>query len=251
MKTYFNQDGIKSIKPRLILLALVLIVFVNILFQLIAAPIKSYHHWKGEEEVCRTTKETDSLTRLLTFKQALATASSTDSIYMVISVPDTLVSIYVKGVPIFNTKIISYSKSTFLSLVNTQIYSRQFAIPQKGILESSTIVKEPIKIKIAPKNAEEAALMATIPDSVTYEPAFISYKIQNGILIKLVPENQAWLAFKSNIADRISGWSKMLGAMVRLKIYDQTPEVSVTIDNNDLTSIYRALPHEPFIVVRF
>jgi hypothetical protein len=249
MKTYFNQDHIKSIKLWHILFTVAIVLFLFILFQLIAAPIKTYNNWEGKEQVYSTHKEIDSLRNLVTYKQALSIASSSDSIYMVISIPDSLLSIYVKGVEIFNTKILRHSQSTFLSYLNTQILMRQFSRPQKGTLINSTLVKEPIKIKMAPKNAEEAAKMATIPDSVSYEPAFISYKIQNGVLLKLSSENEFWLSFKIGLAYKWSKLSELTRAIFHAEITDYHPEINLMVDNIDLTSIFRALPDEPLIVI--
>jgi hypothetical protein len=249
MKTYFNQDLIKSINLWHVLFTVSIVLFLNILFQLIAAPIKTYNNWKGEEQVYSAHKKIDSLRNLVTYKQALSMASTSDSIYMVVSIPDSLLSIYVKGVEIFSTKIIKHSQSAFLSYLNTQILMRQFAQPQKGVLIKSTLVKEPIKIKMAPKNAEEAAKMAIIPDSVSYEPAFISYKTQNGVILKISYENGFWGSFKIGLANKWTKFSVLVRAIFHTEITDYQPEIDLVVDNIDLTSIYRALPGQPLIVI--
>ncbi len=250
MKTFLNY-----IKPRLIkyqkhILSLSIALCLMILFQLIAAPIKKYSNWKGEELTYVGGELNDSLKKLLAYKQALLKASKEDSIYMVISIPDSLVSIYIKGVNIFSTKVSKYDESAFLSGLNVQIYQKQFGDIQKAKLLKSTIIKEPIKVKMAPKNALEAAAMASIPDSLTFEPAFISYKLQNGTIVNLIAEDEYYLSVKIRFLNMIKEISSLANGFGHLKIKEFNPTISIKVDNVALSSIYRALPNEPYLIVR-
>ncbi|MFT4739549.1 MAG: hypothetical protein ACI9L9_000322 [Marivirga sp.] len=250
MKIFLNTIVFSAIKIWHAILAIGCTLVLCILFELIAAPIKTYHSWVGEELISAVSERTDSLARVLTYKQALLTASAEDSIYLVISLPDSSLLIYVKGVGIYSTKIIRQSKSTLLSLINSEVYKKQFASPLKANLLAATIEREPIKVKIAPKNAEEAAKMATIPDSVIFEPVFISYKTENGVLVNLSTEKEPWRSFKNYVADAGTTLRQLISAMLRLEIVAYEPEINLTVDNIELTSIYRALPLAPLILIQ-
>ena len=250
MKTFLNY-----IKPRLSkyqkhFLSLVVALLLIILFQLIVAPIKKYSNWKGEESTYVAGESIDSLQKLLAYKQALLKASKEDSIYLVISIPDSLVSIYIKGVNIFSTKVSKYDESAFLSGLNAPIYQKQFGDLQKAQLLKSTIIKEPIKVKMAPKNALEAATMASIPDSLSFEPAFISYELQNGTIVNLMAEDEYFLSVKIRFLNIIKGISSLANGSGHFRIEEFNPSVSIRVDNVDLSSIYRALPNEPYLIVR-
>jgi hypothetical protein len=237
-------------KYKSVIQGVVIGLFLIILFQLIASPIKKYKNWKGELLTYEAGKSLDSVQKLLAFKQALLDASNSDSIYMVISIPDSLLSIHIRGVSIFSTQISDYIQSIFLSELNSQIYQKQFGYAQKAILLHSSIVKEPIKVKIAPKDAMEAAAMATIPDSLTFEPAYINYELQNGTTIQLIAENDLWLSVKTGLLNSANFISDFLMSIARVKIKEYRPTVSIRVDNIDLSSIYRALPQQPYIVVK-
>lgn len=240
-----------SIKVWHVLLASSVVLFLGIMTQLIVAPIQTYLAWKAEASAYPQVEcTTDSLSHMLSYQQALLKASTEDSIYMVISMPDSSVTIYVKGVGIYSTKIIHQSQSSFFSRLHPTVYQKQFADPQLAHLLYASVEKEPVKVELAPKNADEAAKMATIPDSVVFEPAFIGYQLENGMMIQFSPENESWLSFRKSLRLSTANCLQLFRALFHFEIQDFHPEIQLTVQNVDLTAIYRAIPHQPTVIVR-
>ncbi|QSE96487.1 hypothetical protein [Fulvivirga lutea] len=239
-------------------LVLLAIVFVLVLVQLIAAPYKVNKRWQGvNSENYDYEHPQDSLVRHLAYLRALDIGSTQDSIYLIISLPDSSVSIAINGVKFYSTHIGEYDIDNFLTSISTSTVYNQFQRPLHSKEVAATIIKEPIKVKIAPKNAEEAAKMVTLPDSAIFENAIIHYATENGMLLTLESSNtEGWFIQSWNyLIDRLTSITattyRIMVGILHLEIYEYQPELTITIDNVALTSIYRALPKEPYIVVYY
>ncbi|MGD9900565.1 MAG: hypothetical protein AB7T22_15675 [Calditrichaceae bacterium] len=76
-----------------------------------------------------------------------------DSIYLVVNLRDSLAILEIKGVPLRESRIITYDKSTLLTARNR---FGKVSSPYTLQKDWATITKAPIKVKIAPKDTIEA-----------------------------------------------------------------------------------------------
>lgn len=257
MIPFLTQINLKREFLKKTLKAVLISAFVITAIQLFVAPHQINKKWKVDNGNFRYSQEQNLLIKQLAYYRAIETASKYDSIYLIISIPDSLVSIGINGVKFYGTKIQSYQMDKFLTGINSTTVLNQFQKPLKSKEIFSSIVKEPIKVKIAPKNAEEAARMMTLPDSVIFEHAELAYLTENGISLTLkAREDKSWLVNQwsnsiSQLSDILAKALNITLATGQFKIYDYQPEIQLTLDNIALTSIYRALPKEPMIVISY
>jgi hypothetical protein len=232
-------------------------IFLSLFLQILIAPSVVNREWKAQESDFNYNNVESSLIKQLTNTRSLEKTLENDSIYLVISLIDSSVAIGVKGVSFYTTKIHSYDIDPLLTSLHASVYLNQFQKPISFTEIYSSIIKEPIKVKIAPKNAEEAAKMVTLPDSMIFEPAHISYRAANGLNINLKGKVkhsllvQLYSSLKQRLSVSTSMTQEMLKASASLEPYQHQPKIDIILDNVDLTSIYRALSCTPKIVVQF
>lgn len=232
--------------------------FLIILTQLFTAPLRKNLSWAGDSNIQYSyNKFQDSLIRQLAYNRAVERSLATDSIYMVISIPDSTLSIGINGVKFYTTKIQNYELDRFLNNINATTVLRQFQQPLQSKESYSSIVKEPIKIKIAPKNEEEAAKMVTLPDTAVFIHAKVSYLLENDLQLTMEGSlKEGWFEIKWNslvdfLINTFSKGEKIALATAHFEIYNYQPTIHLTLDNIDLTSIYRALPERPAIIIYY
>lgn len=173
--------------------------------------------------------------------------SAHDSIGLVIHVPDSLIELQIKGVTIFRSKISKMEISNALYALSLPAYYKLFAVPLTIREQISSVVKEPIIVKKAPKDTIEAAQAEIIPDSIIHQSADLKFLVDGDILLQIThPE-------KEN--------NKFLLKMVNQTIYflrfalkfekpNYQPTIKLTIPNEDIIVIYRALPWNAHFAVK-
>ena len=181
------------------------------------------------------------------FKEAQLILSNQDSIGLIINFTNNTTSLMLKGVEIQSSKIIDYKKDKVFDGIDAPAFRKLFSKPLHNIHEFSTIVKEPIVIKKAPKDTIEAMKMATLPVSLPIEPAYVSYDLDRGFKLIMIqdsintPEEKLLeKRFKSDLSKQF--WGDILSNFSDLKKPKYTPTVIIKLSGRDVRSIYRALP---------
>jgi hypothetical protein len=203
-----------------------------------------YHH-----------KELDSLLRELAFKEALLKLSESDSIQLVVNLSDSTVGLSIKGVPIHETRISEFSKDRFLKKLPLILEIKLLSRPLPVFSQYATIVKEPVVVRHAPKDEEEAALNAWQPDSLVQNPAFAVFN--TGFDIQIIFEQDRnerfrdrWkkFAFYSHLRT-----GKVLASVKNFFLFSgqqYQPSITIEMPVDDLRAIYRALPESALIVLK-
>ena len=194
--------------------------------------------------------ELSSLLKERTYKQALIKLSENDSIQLIVNLQDSIVALSIKGVIIHETKVEHFDIDHFFERLPQMSYARLFSYPLSVNSQYATIVKEPIVVRNAPKDTLEAALNAYEPDTLMQKPAFLQLKAEYGIHVLFQQETNPTLNDKiSCLWFRI----KILGSevldLIVLKKPSYNSKIIIKIPNDELRSIYRALPTNTFLVL--
>ena len=199
--------------------------------------------------------EVSSLVKEKTYKEALLKLSENDSIQLVVNIPDSTLSLYIKGVRIHQSQISYYKREKlFKNLpIIEQVY--MFSRPIEIISEYSTFIKEPIFTREAPKDTIEAALNAWLPDTVIQDPAFIRLSAINKIDIILEQEESLThkeIFWKTRFMYKIKmiELKKTAHNFFTFKKPEYRPKIIIKIPADEIRSIYRALPINASIVLR-
>jgi hypothetical protein len=180
------------------------------------------------------------------FLEAQIELSNSDSIALVIDLSDSIAFLQIKGVTIYTAKISRYTYSSLLDDISVPVYYKIFGKPLVVQEQVSNIAKEPIVIKIAPKDTIEAAKAEIIPDSVVNQSTVLNFIINKDLLVVITnhEEEGSYLNQKLN-------WSyQFLKQLFELKKAVYQPTIKLIIPNDDIVVIYRALPWKARIAVK-
>ena len=239
---------ISSLVGFLLLLYLVLTVSAPIReFRKISDPVFSDSLYL--EQLSFQNPGFDSLLKEKAFIETQLIMAATDSIGLLISLRDSVASLTVKGVTIHSASIVRYRMDAILQKIDVPVYYKLFSQPQKVISERSTIVKEPIIIRHAPKDTIEAARMAYMPDTLEREPAFMSFLFDRNV--KLIIEQSERAGFNEKrtrmmffCAVFLVDFKNNIRQLIHFRLPHYTPVITIALEGDDVRTIYRALPSE-------
>jgi hypothetical protein len=187
-------------------------------------------------------------------KQAQITLAEQDSIGLVLNFKENKASLMLKGVEIHTSQIISYEKDRVFDGIQSPAYRKLFTDPIHNISEYSSVIKEPIVYKKAPKDTIEAMKMLTLPVAPDPEPAYVNFDLEYGIKLILVQnewiteaEKEVEKKYKSDIRKLLL--KNTLGAVLNFKETTYSPTITVVLTNKEVRAIYRALPVKASIVM--
>jgi len=193
--------------------------------------------------------------KIKAFKEALLTLSENDSIQLIINLSDSTVNLSIKGVVIHQTKIKEFKKDRFLQDLPFIQEINLLSKPIPVISLYATIVKEPIVIRQAPKDTLEAALNAWEPDTLIQNPAFICFSIQHNFRVileqdEIVGLNDKWKKFEFYKHLLYGKLQESLGNFIFFRKQEYQPTLCINMPVNDLRAVYRALPHNTYMVIK-
>ena len=188
------------------------------------------------------------------FLQSRLKLAQTDSIFLVVDLVDSTVSLEIKGVELRRCKILrSRLKAEGEYMGKIGILSDWLSAPFVLQQEHATIPKEPIRVKEAPKNADEANLMP--PEEVPVEEGVVNF----------------WLYFDRNLSlsvkeiqppsfgDRFRKVFNKVRERFQFELTDlglwlKTPQsqvrISLELSREDAKAVYRALPDQAGLALR-
>lgn len=189
-------------------------------------------------------------------KSALEVAKG-DSIYLALDLRDSTLALAIKGVPIRSCKLqafkichgIQYLKSSGLL---PYWLEPPFVLQQQW----ASITKIPIQIKKAPKDTTEASQSVETPEPVKPHDVHIKLKYNRGLTV-YIDQIQS-LSFRS-VPRKIFYWLKSsasqladsIANLVHLRPFEIQLCVFLEISQADAQAIYRAIPRNANLIVKF
>ena len=212
------------------------------------AEINKEFAYKGEEKNKPDSRIfSDSafirLNREKSWLQARNILAETDSLYLSLNLPDSTAYLEINGVTVHVSHLdgIRISKS----LVNADEYavSSMLAIPFTVRENISTIQKEPLMLKIAPKDTSEYK-PDILPDTTNSAPVNYILEMDNGIRLYVYEsDNSGTIArMKFDIDDKIKTILSNLKSIASFKVPEYHPSIRLRMKKVDARIIYRALP---------
>jgi hypothetical protein len=180
------------------------------------------------------------------FLQSRIAMAESDSIYVTINIPDSTIDLEICGVVVHSTKIQKMSISKIIKSGNEYIISSMLSKPFSIDNSFSTIPKEPLMIKMAPKDTSEFVPDA-IPDTAYHEPVNYVLEMNNGTRIFVYqsefphPGDKMHL-FKFDMKYRLQNTFNAIKRTMSFKVPDYHPFIKIRIPRADAKIIYRALP---------
>lgn len=194
-----------------------------------------------------------SLQKEIAFKRARLKMAATDSIGLSINLSDSLLLLEVSGVTVSSVKINNLKLSRSLRGIEHTALAGLLSNALLITNSTSTIVKEPIIEKIAPRDTLEASLPEKTVDTTKNEPVFFELALEKGIRLFVLQEETTGSdrtnRFAFQLKRSIAKAGRNLKSIFRFELPDYHPEILLIIPASDARAIYRALPENGRVAI--
>jgi hypothetical protein len=180
-----------------------------------------------------------------------------DSMYLSIDLPDSLVLLELKGIPLRSCKIEEFQITPLYSQLRKQPQFLEWLTdPFSLIDESATISKAPIKEIIAPKDTIEALEQLKEEVKIDKEDVRFVLGFDRNLLLEFSQAEKPTLMGRFelalfNILKNITTFFKDFFSLMSLQSSSQDFWIKIRISQNDAKAIYRALPKNTRVALRF
>jgi hypothetical protein len=257
-----KPSGIKISLIILISLIFTFIIYYSIMLMLspmrkLEAISKEYSIKPDENKVADKRILSDSLyLRQLkdkAFLQSRIAMAETDSIYLTINLADSTANIEISGVVVHKTKMKEVSLSRIIMNGNENIILSLLSSPFTISNSISTIQREPVMIKKAPKDTSEY-IPTVMPDTSLTEPVNYILEMTNGTRFFVYQEKNEKpadrkSAFRFDLKYRLRDTWTSLKSVAHFKVPEYHPYIKMKIPRADAKIIFRALPKNGQIAV--
>jgi hypothetical protein len=264
MKTEIQpkKSGNNRILALIVLLVSALLVYFAIM-EVISpgrklAEIKSeYDYPKSDDNTLDTRFLSDSdyvsLFKEKAFLQAKISMAETDSVSLSLDLTDSTAVLEINGVNVHKVKMKTFKASKLLISGDPVAVASMLSVPLNIIRDYSTIRKEPLMIKMAPKDTSEFK-PDIIPDTSDYEPVDYILDTDMGIRVYIYQEEDGKSSdrrrlFFFDLNDRLRTTLQSLKSVMVFKIPDYHPYIKIRMPRADAKIIYRAIPRNGQIAV--
>lgn len=181
-----------------------------------------------------------------TLLQSKIVMAETDSIYLMINLTDSTANLEISGVVVHRSKISEFNTSNIFSKGDEHTILSMLSAPFTISGAFSSIKKEPVMIKMAPKDTSEYK-PDIMPDTSLTEPVNYILEMTNGVRIYVyqADNNEDGDRFANRIFDlkdrSRNTWSAIKSVAV-LKVPEYHPFIKLRLPASDAKIIYRAIP---------
>lgn len=180
------------------------------------------------------------------FLQSRTIMAETDSIYLTINLSDSTSNIEISGVTVHKAKMSHVETSSMLIKGDENIILSILSAPFTIAYSYATIKREPVMIKMAPKDTSEYK-PDIMPDTSIVEPVSCVLEMTNGTRIFIYQEedengSERRNQFRFDLKLRVRDFWDSFKSVAVFKVPDYHPYIKMRLPRADARIIYRALP---------
>jgi len=184
------------------------------------------------------------LSREKAYLQSRNLLAESDSIYLSLNLVDSTAFLEINGVTVHTAKLENIKVCKALYRANEYALSSLLSLPFTVMENRGTIMKEPLMLKVAPKDTSEYK-PDILPDTANTAPVNYILEMDNGFRIYVYQDNESGEAMSRimfDLNDRFRNiWSNIKSiAVFRVPVYH--PSIKLRMKKVDARIIYRALP---------
>jgi len=176
-----------------------------------------------------------------------------DSIGLLINIRDSTLQLLIKGVPVRSFMIDDYDVSPFFHRANQEAIYSMLSSPLTITRMQATFMKDPVQVKIAPKDTSEAIIDAR-PDTTDFEAVFFTLDTDRDIRFYFEQHEDTVGAdrrarFFFDLKDRSRNASATMREVISFRTPPYVPYIKIWVSKAEAKIIYRAIPREGQIVL--
>ena len=258
---YVSSDRTSKIFAWIVIIILFLVYYT---LMTMYAPLKKMEALKSEYAFINDDTDpvderifTDSayldLLHEKSFLQSRVAMAATDSVYLSINLSDSTINLEISGVTVHKAQMSRIRASNILRGGNNYIVLSMLSDPLIIKKNFSSIEKEPLMIKMAPRDTSEY-VPDIIPDTADHETVNFIMEMENGIRLHVYQEDKLKLGdglcrILFDIYHRFRYTAKTFLRVITFRLPDYQPYIKIRIPRSDAKIIYRALPEKGQIAV--
>lgn len=260
----------KNRKMQILLLLLIFIFPILVLINNVLIPVANFDLIPGQSEIVlgvedstkkesiKPTKEQVALLKeifekekTLAFQQNRLLLSRQDSIYLLVNIPDSSITLEIKGLAARTCKIQAFEISKRLQYGQHEALLNWLSQPFSLEKELSTIPKTPILVVEAPKDTAEAAKLPRKP--IEPEKTFVQYTLwfSRNLVIEVeqteLPNESDFELIRQYKHQHDSIFKRGLIKKIAEPMFDDQPIlIKIKLNEADARAIFRAMPHSNY-----
>jgi hypothetical protein len=189
-----------------------------------------------------------ALNREKAYNQARITMAETDSICLSLNLSDSTAILEIKGVAVNISKISRMNITKVLYKADEYALSSMLSMPFTMNSAYSTIKKEPVMLKIAPKDTSEYK-PDILPDTTKKESVNYFLQMDNGFRLYVYQDDDEKSGgslgrFLFDINDRFRNSWDLIKSICVFRVPEYHPAIRIRLPKADAKIIYRALPRK-------
>lgn len=189
------------------------------------------------------------------FQQARLSLAEKDSIYVILDVPKNLLSLEIKGVTVKKANVINLEISNRFSLISHENLLPWLSQPFTLERDLSTIPKDPIVVKQAPKDTIEAAKMSNKPAPPDSTNVFYTLYFDRNLVIEVEQAEPLEVGATEKVVTyhkikRKESTRSVFQLLQNPQQKDQPMLVKLIISEPEARAIYRAVPTKTKLILK-
>jgi hypothetical protein len=178
--------------------------------------------------------------------QSRTIMAETDSIYLTINLEDSTADLAINGVMVHSSPIEQFRLSRIFTKGNKAVLYTMLSAPLSVVSSESSIRKEPLMIKMAPKDTSEYK-PDIVPDTTHTKPVNFVLNMSGGIRIFFYQDDHnvpgdRLSRFLFDFRQRTVCTWDAIKSVALLKIPEYHPYIKLYVSGTDGRIIYRAIP---------
>jgi hypothetical protein len=189
------------------------------------------------------------------YLKAQVKMSASDSLGLIINIPDSLIMLQIKGVTVRKIKIIHSIVSSFFRRANQEAVFNMLSNPLIVTKMNATVSKDPQQVHVAPKDTIEALQNASIqPDTTYFEAVYFTLETNQNIRFLIAQSEDTIVSdirshFYFDLHDRLVHAKADIKAIASFKTPEYTPYIKLWIQKSEAKIIFYAIPREGMITM--
>lgn len=182
----------------------------------------------------------------IAFFKAQLSMAKTDSIGLIISIPNNSMALDISGVDVSVAKIINSKFSRSLYAIDHRALTIMLSEPLRITNSVASIEKEPIINKIAQKDTTEASLPDKTQEIIKDEPVYFELTLENELKILVIQQEELSKIsrFKFSLDLAVQRAIKDTKSILKFRLPDYSPVIQLIVSEKDARAIYRAIPEK-------
>jgi hypothetical protein len=179
--------------------------------------------------------------------QARIAMAETDSISLSLNMTDSTATLEINGVAVHKAKMNWMRLSKVFARADEYAMTSMLSVPFTVNRDYASIKKEPLMLKIAPKDTSEYK-PDILPDTSNTEPVNYMLEMTNGFRLYVYQADEEEKGnlnrFFFDMADRFRNTLDIARSILALKVPEYHPAIRIKLPKADARSIYRGLPRQ-------